>query len=257
MRIAAAIFSVLLLAACSSATKPEYEKIPEGVPEQGAVSIAYLKSLCGSRSTVIDKDISIVGSVVANDLHGEFQRTVVIADASGGVEISVDKRNLYLDFPIFTQVAVSCNGLALGRTGGKVSLGAPPTGGYATDRIVAADIARFFSPVAGYADTSEPAVVSIGELSVEHVSSFVFIGNLRAVEEERGAAWCDAAGDDYADSVRHFTDTDGNMLAVRIYGSCSYAHERIPEGRVSLAGIVDYASGDFFLRISNHHIMPL
>lgn len=243
----------LVLVACASATDPVYDKIPDDIVEEGLVSIAYLKSLCKGRSTVIDKDISISGTVVANDLFGEFYKTVVIVDTSGGIEISVDKIRLYENFPLYSEVAVICNGLALGRVGGKITLGAVPTGEYATDRIPYSEIERYFVSGSVAAD-SEPVVLSIPELSVEHVSLLVMIDDLCIVDEERGASWCDCVDGVYVDTERRVRDADGNILLLKMYGECSYAHETVPEGRMSLAGIIDYAYGEYFMRIANHYI---
>lgn len=251
MRIAAVIIS-LLLAACST-TKVQFGRLPDTEVEEGKVSIAYLKTLCGDRSTIIDKDVSVAGRVVANDLFGEFYRTIVIADDSGGIEIAVDGSRLYTHFPIFSEVAVICNGLALGRTGGKIALGAPPEGEYATDRIAYEDIPRYFSVAEGYPDTFPPQTLTIGELSVEHVSAFVMFEDVIFAEEERGMPWCDTADGDFVESVRHFSDRDGNTLAVKIRGTAEYASEKIPSGRMTLAGIIDYSYGEFFLRISNRY----
>jgi len=239
---------------CSSATEPVYEKIPDDTAEEGLVSIAYLKTLCKGRSTVIDKDVSIVGTVVANDLFGEFYKTVVITDASGGIEIGLDKIRLYEYFPLYSEVAVVCNGLALGRVGGKITLGAVPTGEYATDRISYSEIERYVLSVSEYPVTSDPTVLSIPELSVEHVSSLVMIEDLYIIDEERGMSWCDCADGAYVDTERHAVDANGNILILRMSGECSYAHETIPAGRMSLAGIVDYSNGEYFMRIANHYI---
>lgn len=249
------IICSILLAGCSSATKPVYEKIPDDIPEEGLVSIPYLKTLCTGRSSVIDKDVSIVGTVVANDLFGEFYKTIVIADDGGGIEISIDKIRLYEYFPLYSEVAVICNGLALGRVGGKITLGAVPTGEYATDRIPYSEIGRYVVSVTEYPAAPDPAVVTIPELSVEHVSSLVMVENLHIVDAECGISWCDCIDGIYTDTERYAADADGNMLVLKMYGECSYAHEAVPKGTVSLAGIVDYSDGEYSMRIANHYIL--
>ena len=84
--------SLWLIVACSGATKPELSgNAGNDNPESGLVSIAYLKSRYNGLSTNIKDDVSIKGTVVANDLFGEFYKRLVLVDDSGGIEISIDR----------------------------------------------------------------------------------------------------------------------------------------------------------------------
>ena len=268
MKIAALIIS-LLLCACK-ATSPIYEELPDTPIGSGLVGIDYLKTLANGRSTVIDRDVLIEGFVVANDFRGEFYKQIVIDDGFGGIEIDIDKRNLYQTIPLHTYVAVSCNGLALGRVGGKITLGAQPTGQYATDRIAAADLTRYIKLSDNY-EMPDPVEVSVGELSVDLISRYVCIRGLRIVDSERRLTWCDFAEEDEEEeddedgededgpyltySYRHFVDAHGKELTVKTLNQCHYGSETIPDGEMTLAGIVDYADGQYLLRITNHRII--
>ena len=76
-----------LPAGCDRATQPEFTVCP---PEPQN-SVAYLKSLCDGKSSVaVTQDIIIRGFVTANDLYGEFYRTIVVEDASGGIAIAAE-----------------------------------------------------------------------------------------------------------------------------------------------------------------------
>lgn len=232
------------------------ENLPIDVPMEGRVSIAYLKTLCGYRSTPVVKDITVVGTVVANDLYGEFYKTIVICDGSAGIEIHIDKMLLYEDFPLFSQVAVFCHGLCLGREGGKIVLGAPPTDEYSVDRIAFDDMNRYLHGVSGYPDSSEAAVVRIDELSAEKVSMPVFVKGLHFVDIDEHERWCDYVDGDFADTDHLAADANGNLITVRLYGRCSYAGDKVPAGEVSIVGILDYTAsgGGFALRPANHGI---
>ena len=115
--IAAAVMAL----ACCACTKsvPDYDDDP-----RGTVSIAHLKTLCTSESVVITDDIAITGHIAANDLYGEYSRTIVLCDDSGGIEIAVDSRRTAETFPIAARLTVHCTSLALGDYGGRVMLGA-------------------------------------------------------------------------------------------------------------------------------------
>lgn len=247
--------SLWLIVACSGATKPELSgNAGNDNPESGLVSIAYLKSRYNGLSTNIKYDVSIKGTVVANDLFGEFYKRLVLVDDSGGIEISIDRERLCADFPLYANVSVICNGLALGRVGGKVVLGAKPTGEYTTDRIADGDVSKYLYWQPGDTTMAVPRTVKIAELGVEHVSDYVLLESVRFADDEVECEWCNKDGEEYVDTERHIVDSDGNVLIVKIDAYCNYADEEIPAGCGALGGIVDYSGGKFSLRITNHEI---
>lgn len=253
-RILIGICSLWLITACGGATKSEFSEIPDDESESGLVSIAYLKSCCKGLSTNIDTDVSIKGTVVANDLFGEFYKTLVLVDESGGIEILIDRERICADFPLYANVSVSCNGLAVGRVGGKVVLGAKPTGEYTTNRIADGDVSKYLYWQPDDITAAVPRKVEIAKLGVEHVSDYVLLENVRFAAEEVGNGWCDKSDEAFADTERHILDSEGNVLVVKVSGLCEYAGESIPSGRGDVCGIVDYSGGTYFLRIANHEV---
>ncbi len=254
-RVWIVLCSVWLAVACSGATKPEYSTLPDDESEMGLVSIVYLKSRCNGLSTNINSDISIKGTVVANDLFGEFYKTLVIVDESGGIEILIDRNRLYADFPLYSNVSVICNGLAVGRVGGKVSLGAVPTGEYTIDRIADGDVSKYLHWYSGDVTSAAPRRVKISELGVEHVSDYVIIKDVRFADGEVGCAWCDKVEGEFVDTERHIIDSDGYGLTIKLSAGCEYAGALIPAGSGSLCGIVDYSGGEYTLRIANYEVL--
>ena len=253
-RLIVALCSLCVAVGCTSGTKPEFSDIPDGNPESGLVSIAYLKSLCDGISSNINSDISIKGTVVANDLYGEFYKTIVLVDASGGVEISIDKERLCVDFPLYANVSVTCNGLAVGRVGGKVVLGAQPTGEFTTDRIAERDISKYIQCLADDTTSITPRRVAIDALAVEHISDCVLFEGVRFADDEVGLPWCELVDGVLSEVDRHVVDATGNRLIVRVSPYSSYATEKIPSGVGALCGIVEYSGNAFALRITNHEI---
>ena len=114
--------SLLWAGSCDKADEPGYMPGPDAV----FMSIAHLKSLCTKASVTLTRDIRLRCVVTANDHYGEFDRTLVVADASGGIEVAVDAADLYRDYPLGANLTLFCNGLALGDYGGKIQLGARP-----------------------------------------------------------------------------------------------------------------------------------
>lgn len=130
--------SLLLLAGCDKATEPGFAETPEASQH----TVAYLKSLCDGRASVaVTQDVTIRGFITANDLFGEFDRTIVVEDASGGISIAADHPSLADDYPFGAIATVRCNGLTLCNYGGKIELGAEP-GDYGAGAIPREELSR-------------------------------------------------------------------------------------------------------------------
>ena len=145
-RISLLTLPVLLTlpAGCDRATQPEFTVRP---PEPQN-SVAYLKSLCDGKSSVaIAQDITIRGFVTANDLYGEFHRTIVVEDASGGISIAAEGSPLADLYPFGIVATVRCNGLTLCDYGGKTWCDTDPETGraVATEREIVDTRGRTFT----------------------------------------------------------------------------------------------------------------
>ena len=82
MKAIAGLSLSLLLAGCDKATEPGFAETPEASQH----TVAYLKSLCDGRASIaVTQDVTIRGFITANDLFGEFDRTIVVEEASGGI----------------------------------------------------------------------------------------------------------------------------------------------------------------------------
>ena len=241
----------MLLSACSDATSGQYADRPHGT-----VSIAHLKSLARGDSTYISDDISIEGYVIANDLFGEYYKSIIISDHSGGIEIGVDIRNTAVTFPISARVVVHCSGLVLGNYGGRLMLGAAPEREYTVERIAASDIERYMLIDCSAPVAIEPATISITDLSPALIGNYVRIEEL-SFEQASGLAWCesDPITGKPITTQRTAYDSRGNAIAIRIIAECDYHSEVIPAGRGTLFGVVEYFNSEYSLRIVNHGIV--
>ena len=241
----------LMAAACSDATSGDYADRPHGT-----VSIAYLKSLARSESTAIVDDITIEGYVVANDLFGEYYKSIVLSDSSGGIAIGIDMRRTAVQFPISARVIVHCSGLALGDYGGELMLGALPEREYTVDRIAEEDISRYMIIDREHPVAIEPTPIKIADLTPAHIGNYVRFDNI-CFKDDAGLTWCDI------DPItgRHITtrrmayDTHDNTIGIRTIAECDYRSEVIPSGQGSLFGVVEYFNGEYSLRIVNHGIV--
>ena len=244
--------SLLLLAGCDKATEP-------GFAEESEVSkhtVAYLKSLCNGRSSAaVTQDITIRGFITGNDLYGEFDRTLVVEDASGGIQIAAGRSSLADDYPFGAIATVRCNGLTLCNYGGKIELGAEP-GDYGAGTILREELSRHIRvtlPEEGESHRAAP--LTFGEVGPRHIDTRVRFDGVRFAEP--GKTWCDTdpeTGRTVA-TERTILDAAGNEFTVRSAATCAYAKEPLPSGTGSLYGIIDYFAGKYTLRVTNREIV--
>ena len=264
MYAVAAAVAAAVLTSCSSATTLGYGDAgtEPGTGSDGEeihpadVSAAYLRSLAVGRSTLINETLSVRGRVTATDAYGEYYKTICIEDSTGGIEVLIDCFRLYTFYALYDEVRIECHGLALGRYGSRIQLGAPPTDEYAVDYIPQSDMGRYISVSKEVDDTFTPVTTAIAGLRPEYVGRTVKIEGLHFSDTD--ASWCDTDPADgrFVDTERTAADDSGMTLTVTVRGECRYAAEPLPSGSVTLCGIVEYRNDAYALRITNHGIIP-
>lgn len=248
-RISLLTLPVLLTlpAGCDRATQPEFTVRP---PEPQN-SVAYLKSLCDGKSSVaIAQDITIRGFVTANDLYGEFHRTIVVEDASGGIAIAAEGSPLADLYPFGIVATVRCNGLTLCDYGGKIQLGTTPGDGGA-GCIPREELARYIRTEPPGGETPSAQLLTFDAVSARHIDTRVRFDDVRFADA--GKTWCDTdpeTGRAVA-TEREIVDTRGRTFTVRTAATCVYVKEPLPQGTGSLYGIIDYFAGKYTLRVTN------
>lgn len=231
------------------------DKGANGVAEpSGEVTIAYLKSLCtGERHTIVG-DCYIRGVVVANDWLGEFYKSIVVVDDSGGIEIAIESESISSWLPIYSEVEIFCGGMELARVGGKVELGSEPTGDFLLDNIDESRAQRVIKRV-GVVEDYSPRRCDIGDIELSDISSVVWIEGVRVADAEQGLAWCDVVDGEPQTTMRTLVDGGGSTLGVRTLATSAYATQKIPSATFAVVGVVDASGGEYFLRIINQMIL--
>lgn len=251
--VRAAVSVVLALAALAGCDKASGLKYDDGTPK-GRVTIAELKSRCTGDCTAVTEDITVGGVVTGNDLYGEFYKTLVVEDASGGISIAVDATELYVDYPVGTALTIHCNGLALCDYGGKVMLGTRPTGENAgPGRIPLAEVGLYLRRKQAEVAPVRPRTLSFGEVGMRYADTYVHFEGVRFTQQGN---WCDPDPETGrpAATERRIADASGREFIVRTAGTCTYATEPVPQGTGSVYGIIDYFNGKYTLRITNREV---
>lgn len=216
----------------------------------GEISVAYLKSMCKGDHYRITSDCTLRGVVVANDWLGEFNKSVVIVDRSGGVEVAIDSFNLAEKLPIYSEVELFCNGLMLARIGGKIELGAPSSGDFPIANIEEEMIGRYIR-VLGTCEEFETKTKLFSEVGAADISALLRFENIRLCDAECGLSWCDMVDGEAVTTYRTFVDRAGNTIPIRTLSTATYAADKIPTNEIPVEGVIDYSDNRYFLRIAN------
>ncbi len=238
----------LIATACSGGSALNY---PDDDPTGGGnVSIAYMKSLCTNRTYGITTDMTVSGTVAANDWLGEFYKSIVIVDDTGGLEVAIDGYRLYEDIPVFSKVTLFCNGMTLGRVGGKIELGAHPTGDFPVDGIDRSLISCYIR-IDATGHKLQPVERRLNEITAADISSYICLRDVMIDGDRGNGLWCEQEDGESITTMRRIADRGGNTLVIRTDGRCIYASDPMPEGEFMVAGILDYSAGEYSLRIVN------
>ena len=247
-----------VLFSCSVEREDNADTPPVEYPEtpHSKVSIAHLKSLCRTDRVVITDDISIEGHIIVNDLYGEFIKSIVVADESGCLEVSVDCTSTAEIFFVGARMVVSCSSLALGDYGGRIILGAATSDEYSVGRIAEKDFSRYFLIDTSRPNEIIPQEIEINEIDTSHIGNYIELKRVCFIDGGT-AEWCDkdTESGEYVTTERTITDLAGNEFTVRTIAECTYRNETLPQGQCTLRGIVDYFNGHYSLRVINHQIV--
>lgn len=239
--------AVLALCACDS--EPSLGKYGH---EPEVVSVAYLRSLYPGVPKTIRSEISIEGRIVANDRWGNFYKTLVIQDETGGIEVKLDASNLHETYACGEMVRINCNGLTVGAYGGSVQLGtvsADPA--YETGYIPENRISSVV--VLENGQSGEPLTVdlTIARISdpqfnaVRYVNCDVRVSGVQFVESgEATLVWAGADSEE-----KTLIDGNGNTLVVRTSRFASFAEDILPSGSGTVRGIFGWFNGTPQLKV--------
>ncbi|MCC6817247.1 MAG: hypothetical protein IT267_12600 [Saprospiraceae bacterium] len=117
-------FTCLLLSSCVDRTFDEPPIKELEIPFKASHGIDYLlsKYIAGKYIT-ISEDIYIIGTVIADDKSGNFYKTLVVQDSTGGISIKVNRNGLYTSYPQNSKIGIRCKGLTIADYGGLIQLG--------------------------------------------------------------------------------------------------------------------------------------
>jgi hypothetical protein len=235
--------------------KTEFDEPPAGgvqVDIQANTTIKALKALhlTAGGYDKITEDLIIGGEIVMDDRSGNYYKSLVIQDATGGIEVKFNDASLFNTMPIGRKIFIRCKDLLLTDynnlpqlTGSLIEENGVPRAFGLTEAQVRQKVVK-----GSYATTPlAPKKISLVDLSTDLVNTLIQIDDVQFSQ-------CDA-GQTYADPItqnslnRLLEDCDANELLLRSSGYADFAASSTPGGKGTIVGVLGIFGQDFQLFI--------
>lgn len=244
---------LILMLAISSCLDRDFDEPPIAIHDIGFSansSIAELKSkyVAGQFTTITD-ELLIHAVVVADDRSGNFYKTIVIQDSTGGIELKINRSGIYTDFPVGMKIGLKCKGLTIGDYNNLIQLG---LGTYKDGN---------FTNLSGIEDALVDQYVfkgpknqiiiprkrTIPALTAQDLSTLIELEDVEFIRSDTGKTYADAVG---LNSVNlTITDCDDNEVLLRTSGYADFAATKVPSANGSIKGILSRFRFDIQLYI--------
>lgn len=206
------------------------EPTPGEFSKQANCTIAQLRELCNDdHCYIVEQELICVGRITSSDREGNFYRSVVIEDNSGGVEVKLGTYNLASQYPVGLMVALHLNGAALIVENGVVQMGLPPQSFDSEPREMEAQevIDKHLFRSNSIAPTM-PYICNIEELRISFCGQFVRVENIiHAPLTENNER-----------EYYRFVDENNNAIFIYISQYADFTDIEIPISRLSVQGIL-------------------
>lgn len=206
------------------------------LPEVNA-TISELKQLYeAGELTKILSEVNVKGEVIANDRSGNYFKTIVIQDHTGGIDVKVNSVGLFAEFPIGQEIVIKCKDLYISDFNNLLQLGSVYDDN-GTLRLGGVEEALINQHIFKGENIVTPSVKlkGINDLTEEDISTLIKLDGVQFTDEDKGQT--------YADASRRFSlnraieDCDDNSIILRSSGYADFASELTPTGNGSITAV--------------------
>jgi len=214
------------------------------------LTIKELKNLYdGSQQIVeITEDYIVEATVISSDREGNYYKTLIVQDETGGISIGLDRTYVYNDFPEGQKIYIKCKGLHLGESGGVVSLGSTWDDAGVTlfgriqgDVVIDAHIIR-----SCVNEPMEPTVLlTLDQVDEKYVNTLVKVENVQFVENMLDTTFANSQAEKPISYNLNIEDKHSAVRIFRTSGYCTFAMDSVPKGSGTMTAILGLYNGDY------------
>lgn len=230
------VTAIFLAPACNK----KFDEPPAFTPAEITpdLTIADLKAMHRTGSfEVITIDKTIGGIVIADDESGQFYKTIVIQDETGGISINLDGYDLYTSYPIGRKVYVKVKDLYLGDFNRMIQLGAGVD--YSSSARLSPIPAALFNQylIKGTLGNSvEPKAVSVADLNESLQNTLIQLNDFEFAVADTSKTFADAS---LGASAINYTikSCSGESIILRNSSYADFAGYNLPNGNGSITAV--------------------
>lgn len=258
--LAPVFLAAFLIAGITACVKQNFDEPPSQGEPSGLTANITIKDLKAKHVTVggfdpITEDLLIGGVVVMDDRSGNYYKTLVIQDSTGGIEVTFNDGYLYNQFPVGRKIFIRCQDLLLtdyaGLTqlaGGVVFENGSPSGVGLTELQVRQKVVKDVTGVAPAPKSLDMNLLATGAAD-DYLSTLVVLEDVQFVQCDAGKTYADAVTK--TDLNRIVEDCDGQEVILRSSGYAEFAAVRTPTGNGTLVGVLSKYNDDYQIFIRN------
>ena len=226
-----------------SACKKNFDN-PPGAADPAIVANTSIKSLKATHTTagaydVINTDLIISGTVVADDKSGNFYKQLFIQDSTGGLQIQLDANSLYGTFPVGRKVFIKCKGLCISDYNGTMQLGVKATvGGSPSLEGIPANLISQYVIGGSLNNPVVPQMVTLSQLTTNMQDKY--LGSLIQLDgfafANLNATYSDTSA--YKNTVNlDIKNCTNQTVIVRTSAYSNFAAQKVAQGRGTIYAI--------------------
>jgi Family of unknown function (DUF5689)/Domain of unknown function (DUF5017) len=241
VRVAAVLAMLTLAVAC---VKTEFDEPPvTGSPVDltANTTIKALKALHVTPEGIdrINDDLIIKAIVVADDRSGNYYKTIVIQDETGGIEVKFNDGFLYNQYPIGREIYIKVKGMILTDYNGLPQLQGGTKEEAGVEEAVGITEAQARTQVLRglVGQTVTPRTITMSEVSnPDYVNTLVNLVDVQYIKADTGKTYADAVTKNSLN--RTLQDCNSQELIVRTSGFADFAATKTPGGKGTITGIL-------------------
>ncbi len=268
IKLALVAIAVILFTSCENRYEAPENVIPSYEYDSMRLtlkSIAELKALhtVGSAPTEAPTNTVIRGIVIGDDMSGNIYKSVYIQDETGGINLSIDRVNLYNIMPVGQEVYVELHNLFVGDYVGTYQIGDTVMDSRYGLEISRYDWAREYSVdkngnstrrffTNGYPDKSKvPAPLEISSANDITSDMYCSLVTLKDITFADGGKDTWAVEEQTVNKTAKFADN--STIAIRTSGYSKFYADTIPTGTGNLTGVLAVFNGTSQLYIRDRN----
>ncbi|NCI47164.1 DUF5689 domain-containing protein [Sediminibacterium soli] len=240
MKTTSLLLLVLVLLSASTCHK-KIEEPPVGKPAdiRPNLSIRQLRSqhFAGGFEKILNEYV-VSGLVVANDSSGNFYKTIVVQDSTGGISVKLDATGLYASYPVGRKIALKLKDLWLGDYANMIQLGAGVDRSdpqYPELIAIPQPLINRHIIAGSYGNPLRPIPVTIEQLGDSLQSCLVRISDIELPASDTGKTYADAPN--RVSANRTVQACNGARVSLRTSGFAGFAGVRTPRGNGQITAV--------------------